>query len=399
MATAKAPAAINEQFIYETIGHIYDAASDSRAWSKVLKDIAQLTGSKSAVLLYQDHEVHHASTFSSYGLESKWLALYNEKYGAIDPALDLISLVPAGELTATHLVSKADKIYESETFKNFYQPQGIYHLAGTWLMRNKYRSALLGFQREKGAAEYEPETLGWVNELVPHFQKALHIHRIQTEAIIKTEAFASGIDSMQTGVVFFDHQGQVNYCNKSAMAIIQQHPAIEMRNDMIYATCDESNRKLRKAVATAALANVQEINTQPIAVGLRHPETYTPLPALIIPIHQSELSLYLSKGSVAAVMVLTNPDRMQLTSPDLLATIYDLTKAEAEVAIALANAMSPAEIAKDKGVKITTIRSQIQSTFAKMGVNTQAQLIKTLLNSPLASAKIESVLHGKVGSK
>jgi len=365
----------------------------------VLEDISHLTNSKTAVLLYQDHEVRHASTFASYNVEAKWLALYNEKYGAIDPALELIASVPTGELTASHIVDGVNKVYESDTFKNFYQPQGMYHMAGTWLMRTPHRSAVIGFHREKSKPPYEAETLAKVKALVPHIQKALHIHRTHTEAFVKNDAFASGIDSMQMGVVFFDHHGMINYCNKSAKAIIQQHPAIEMRNNMIYATSDESNRKLREAVAMATLANVQEVVTKPIAIGLKHPGIYTPLPALIMPIHQSDLSIYLSKGSVAAVMILTDPDRMQLTSPELLATIHDLTKAEAEVAIALANALSPTEIAEEKGVKITTIRSQIQSIFAKIGVNTQAQLMKTLLNSPLASAKIEAVLNANIRTK
>lgn len=385
-----------EQLLREIIGQIYDAASDSRAWHKVLESITHLTMSKSAVLLYQDHEVHHASTFSSYGVESQWLTLYNEKYGAIDPSLQIIASVPTGHLTANHLALDAEQFYMSDTYQEFYKPQGMYHLAGTWLMRNEHRSALLGFQREKSAPEYEQEVLDMVRELVPHFQRALHIHRIHTEAVVKNDAFASGIDTMQTGVVFFNHQSQISYCNRSAKTIIDQHPAISRRNDMISATSDESNQKLRKAIAAACLANLNGMNSDPVSLGLRHPSRFAPLPVVVLPIHQSDLSIYLSDRSVAAVMIVTDPDRIMLTSPELLATIYDLTKAEAEVAIALANAKSPQEIADEKNVMITTIRSQIQSIFNKMGVNTQAQLIRTLLNSPLASVRVETCLRGEL---
>jgi len=313
------------------------------------------------------------------------LALYNEKYGAIDPTFKVIAQVPTGELTSTHSVDNSELIYNSETFREFYSPQDMFHLAGTWLIRNEHRSALLGFQRSKTSPEYQLEVLSQVRELVPHFQKALHIYRTHTEAVVKNDAFASGIDTMQMGIIFFNHQSEVSYCNKSASSIINYHPAIDMRNKSIYATADECNKTLRKAISAASQANQFGTFIKPYAIGLKHPAAFTPLPVLITPIHQSELSVHLSKGPVAAVMTISDPDRILLTSPELLSTIYDLTQSEAEVAIHLANAMSPKEIAELKGVKITTIRSQVQSVFAKMGVKTQAQLIKILLCSPLTS--------------
>ncbi len=86
-------------------------------------------------------------------------------------------------------------------------------------------------------------------------------------------------------------------------------------------------------------------------------------------------------------MIITDPDRTLLASPDLLMTIYNFTKKEAEVAMCLANAMTAPETAEHKNVKISTVRSQTQSIFAKMGVSSQAQLVKIILNSPIAAAR------------
>jgi len=373
--------------MHRIIEHIYDAASDNHAWSAVLEDIAHLTCSKSAVLLYQDHEVEHASTFASYGLDPQWLVLYNEKYGGIDPTLEVIASVPTGELIATHHVEYAEQIYQSQTYKEFYQPQNIFHLAGTWLIRNRYRSALLGFQRGKDAPEYTLDVLSHVRDLVPHFQKALHIYRTHTEAVVRNDAFAMGIDTMQMGIIFFDHQGQVSYCNKSAENMIGYHPAIEMRDHNIYATTLECNQRIREAIAAAALGSLNSMPVKPVAIGLRHHSTFAPLPVLITPIHQSKFSPLISRGSVAAVMTLTDPEQMAITSPELLATIYDLTKTEADIAVGLANAMSAKELAAKQGVQLATVRTHIQNIFTKMGVTSQAQLIKTLLHSPLSSLK------------
>ncbi len=377
----------HEQLIHDIIGHIYDAALDRSVWYAVLEAIASLTASKSAILLYQDHNPEHVGVLSSYGFDAKWLTLYDEEHGAIDPVYEIMEEGSTGELTAISCNNKDDQFCESRTYQEFYKPQGIFQLAGTCLIQNENSSTWLGFHRTKSAPEYQTEILSLVKTLVPHLQKALHIYRAHTEAVVKNDAFASSIDTMQMGAVFFNHQSQISYCNKSASAIINQHPAIAMQNQHIFATIDECNKKLREAIIAASQANLDGTFINSIAIGLKSPDSFVILPVLITPIHQSNFSPHISKGAIAAVMTLTDPDQILLTSPELLNTIYNLTKSEADVAISLANAMSVKEIADEKSVQLTTIRSQVQSIYAKMGVKTQAQLIKTLLYSPLTSTK------------
>jgi len=378
----------HEQLIHNIIGHIYDAALDRRAWYTVLEAIASLTASKSAILLYQDHKPEHMSVLSSYGFDAKWLTLYDEEHGAIDPVYEImLEEAAAGELTAISCINKEDKFCGSRTYQEFYKPQGVFHLAGTCLIQNENSSTWLGFQRTKSAPEYQPEILSLVKKLVPHLQKALHIYRTHTEAVVKNDAFASSIDTMQMGAVFFNHQCRISYCNKSASAIINQHSAIAMQNQHVFATNDACNKILREAIVAASQANLDGAFINSVAIGLKSPDSLAILPVLITPIHQSNFSPYISDGAIAAVMTLTDPDQILLTSPELLRTIYNLTKSEADVSISLANAMSVKDIAEEKGVQLTTIRSQVQSIYVKMDVKTQAQLIKALLYSPLASTK------------
>ncbi|OIO69692.1 MAG: hypothetical protein CO186_09965 [Zetaproteobacteria bacterium CG_4_9_14_3_um_filter_49_83] len=363
------------------IGLIYDAACDSSKWRHVLQGICQLTHSKSAVLLYQDHEIQHASTFASFGLEPQWLELYNTTYGQKDPALDIIGSVPTGQLTASHLTGSEEELYNSDTYKEFYKPQDIYHLAGTWLLKNDARSALLGFQRPHHTPFYEAEILFQMNELVPHLQRALHIHKIYTASLIKNEAFALGLDSLKVGVIFFNNQLQIIFCNKSAEQIIENHPAITIRNESVFATSAADNLKIRHGLARAAIADQNDETDGITAIGLRHPDATTPLPTIISPIRQSDFRDNIAAGTASIVMTITNPDQMMINSPSLLEDIYGLSPSEAEVALHLANGITPTEIAAKKNVKLPTIRTQLISIYHKVGVKSQAQLIKILLNS------------------
>jgi DNA-binding CsgD family transcriptional regulator len=67
----------------------------------------------------------------------------------------------------------------------------------------------------------------------------------------------------------------------------------------------------------------------------------------------------------------------------ILQALFDLTPAEARLARSLANGASPDAIAGQLGVRVSTIRSQLKSLFAKLGINRQAQLVAMLASLTL----------------
>jgi CubicO group peptidase (beta-lactamase class C family)/DNA-binding CsgD family transcriptional regulator len=75
-------------------------------------------------------------------------------------------------------------------------------------------------------------------------------------------------------------------------------------------------------------------------------------------------------ASLAVVVQGSRPSESTLALLD-----FGLTNAEAEVALALRQGLSPAEIAKSRNTSIETVRQQLRTTYAKLGVNRQAQLV------------------------
>lgn len=61
--------------------------------------------------------------------------------------------------------------------------------------------------------------------------------------------------------------------------------------------------------------------------------------------------------------------------------VFDLTKAEQEVADAIARGENTTLIAERRGVSLTTIRSQVQAIYTKCGVNNRAALAALVLNA------------------
>jgi DNA-binding CsgD family transcriptional regulator len=90
----------------------------------------------------------------------------------------------------------------------------------------------------------------------------------------------------------------------------------------------------------------------------------------------------LSQGDVAR-----GADLVCVPETARLRAEFGLTKAEARLALRLAEGSSLASAAQTFGVKLTTIRSQLQQIFAKTGASRQSELVAMLLSRGYESRK------------
>jgi DNA-binding CsgD family transcriptional regulator len=85
-------------------------------------------------------------------------------------------------------------------------------------------------------------------------------------------------------------------------------------------------------------------------------------------------------------MCFSDPERPSPIEDDKLAEVYQLTPAEAQVAISIANGLSVDEAAMMNNVAVSTIRSQLKSIYRKLGINRQTELVKVLLTGPFGQS-------------
>lgn len=64
-----------------------------------------------------------------------------------------------------------------------------------------------------------------------------------------------------------------------------------------------------------------------------------------------------------------------------LSDVFSLTPAEAQVTLCLVNGLKLAEIAEHNGTALETVRSQLKAVFHKLGVNTQQDVIRIIVQT------------------
>jgi len=83
-----------------------------------------------------------------------------------------------------------------------------------------------------------------------------------------------------------------------------------------------------------------------------------------------------------ALVLLHEPGTMAEPDPFVVAAMWGLSPAEAQVMVGLGRGWTPQDIAAQRGVSLTTIRSQIKATMAKTGASRQAELVSLLAGMP-----------------
>ena len=112
-------------------------------------------------------------------------------------------------------------------------------------------------------------------------------------------------------------------------------------------------------------------------MAISRPSGKRAFPVLVAPLLEGKPG-DAAEDAVASVLF-GDPDARRAINPELLQTFYDLTPAEAELVVLLAEGVSLEEAAKRRGVTINTVRSQLKNVFAKTDTNRQGELIRLVL--------------------
>lgn len=126
----------------------------------------------------------------------------------------------------------------------------------------------------------------------------------------------------------------------------------------------EDDRRLRAAIRAAALEAQDQVLV--LGRGSELPAVADVLPALTGPTPFLRHAVLLLRGRLFE----------QRERAPLLQQLFGLTMAEAMVALAITNGARVSDIAASRGVAVSTIRTQVQTALAKIGVRCQLELIQ-----------------------
>jgi DNA-binding NarL/FixJ family response regulator len=112
------------------------------------------------------------------------------------------------------------------------------------------------------------------------------------------------------------------------------------------------------------------------ALAVTREEADRPLSVVIAPLPAEH-----NNGRVA-VLLIADPERQTLPSVDTVAKLFDLTDAEARLALALSEGQRIEDAAEKLGITLNSARTYLKRIFSKTDVTRQAELVRLILAAP-----------------
>lgn len=360
------------------VGEIYEASLNPSHWNHVLAMMCQQLEMKSGALLVHDLETSNYSVAGSYKIASITKHSYSLGLGKLDIGWKASVSEPEG--TAFQFASHEETKREHPFYYNMMmRPLNVHYMAGVNVYNNSEWIVALGLHRSLEQGAFDAATLSTLEILTPHFARAMRIQKEFHRLRVENYQLNNVLSRVMMGVVIVNEQRELVYCNPVAEQVLTSNPTLKVRGRALSAYSNAETAALNQAI--------DELMFEPRSVskslGLSHPEKASPLAVTLTNTGANEALENLILPAKAVTLYLTDPNMAMHIRHESLMETYQLTQAEAKVAIMVANGMALKDIAEHNQVSVLTVRTQLRHVFDKMGVNRQQDIVKLLLSGAL----------------
>lgn len=366
--------------LLELIRLAYTAALDERQWPVFLNALPGVFGGTAALLLQHDMRSQGQVNWSS-NLDPAELARYQQHFHQVDPwatseyarqravagsVLPDEALLPRGELKRTE-------------FFGFVQQNEMARLMVSMANRDPELVSCLSVYRSERDASFEDGSRAFMQVLLPHVAQALRVHKRLNGLASHVAAATEALDQLPTSVLFVNDRGRVVLMNRSAERLVAARKGLRFNDGELRAETADATRSLRASIDVArALARDGQVRS-PSYLTLPRRASHRPLHVRVVPIDATSRSALAVPDAAVACLFVTDPDaETAALRGEALQAFFQLTPAELRVAVKLADGLTPNEAADVLGLTRNTVRWYVKQICAKVGVSTQAQLMRVI---------------------
>lgn len=339
----------------ETIDLIYRAATDAARWPAVMARVAHLAQVPACgvKVIYKRHGTMRQTW---HGLPDGFERSYVEDgFWRDDPwSAHADRLAPGRVFRSAHLVPDAELVM-LPFYNELCRPFGLHDVAGATMFCTPELEVTFGLMRSLDEVGNEQRVLDIGQAVLGPLAAAWTIE-LTREAVETDRRAALATGGLLT--IWVRRDGTVTLANAASEGLLAQGDGLLVRGGVLTASDHRDAAALRALFATGSPGG---------SVVVTRPSGARPLVVLLA-------SAPLAWGADRTVYVL-DPERRLAPVAAVLERAYGATPAEARLAVALAEGLTPTEAADKLEVRISTVRTQLAQVYAKTGTRRQAELV------------------------
>jgi len=361
----------------ELVATVYQGPLESPPWKSFLEALRlQLGFSYATLILRRAAPARPSISINAGPTSTEAIELYDNHFYALDPFMNM----PRGKVFVASELLGERSWFGSEFFRGFLEPIHLRDVMGADLgPLHDGDDCSLRVTRADAEPPFTEEDKAFLGLLLPHVQQAVLLCSQMDQIEIERRLLAGTVDRMQLGTVTLDETGAILSINLEAKAILDERDGIQLSGGVLRAHYPEEQAQLNGLVQAALGGKEPKTPKLVETVSITRPSGRNKLSVLVRPVPAGEWSDAWHRPKVA--IFLRDPDRKAQGTGDVLRQLFGLTRAEAALAVQLANGLTLDEAAESLDIRRNTARAQLRSIFSKMGVTRQTELVRLVLNS------------------
>ncbi len=300
---------------------------------------------------------------------------YREQFFALDPFVNL----PPDRVVALEDILSDAELVASEYYEQYLESAGLFRILGLDTVEPGGMLARLRFSRRHEEASFSADERAILARIAPHLRLSIQLYATLGRTASERNLYAGAVEQLAVATIILDKQGRVLSANTIARALLEDDNGLSIRGQHLVVENRDKNRELQTALET--IIKALHRGEASVIRALRVPRggERAQLGLVLRPVPVSEWGEGQSSPCVA--VFISDPDLNEPSSQGTLGQLFDLTPAEANLAILLSRGLSLAEVSEAQNISQHTARAQLKSIFAKTGVSRQAELVRLVLKS------------------
>jgi DNA-binding CsgD family transcriptional regulator/PAS domain-containing protein len=358
------------------IGDVYDAALDSTLWGDVLEKTKHFIGGHATSLGWKDAVKKRGESYydDSRGISPQYRQLYFDKYIKLDPCTTGQFFAQLGEPVATGDLIPYEEFVQTRFYKEWAQPQGLVDAAMVLLDKSATSISFFGLFRHERHGRLDVDARRCMRLIAPHLRRATLIGNVIDLKKAAAASLADTLDGISAGMFLVDATGHIVHANTAGHKMLKEACILRTEGTRLIANDARADQMLADMFASAGGGDAA-VGIKGVAVPLlaRDGERYV---AHILPLTSGARRRAGASYAAVAAMFIHKAALDTLSPPEAIAKAYKLAPMELRVLLALVEIGGVPEVAEALGIAETTVRTHLQRTYNKTGVNRQADLVK-----------------------
>jgi DNA-binding CsgD family transcriptional regulator len=372
----------------DIVAGFYRAASGAIGWVEALVPF-QRAMSAAAVHLHGIDLSRQAVAFSypASDMRAETEVDYVRTYHRIDPRANLVLTLQPGEWMHCWQHFDDDFVAGNRFYQEFLIPYGCRYSSGVKLLETDSLSVMLGVHRSCESRPLDAAEIETCTRLARHLTTALMLNR---DAIQQRQQGQLGMElltRLRAPVALIDEERRLRHANPAAQALLAGNRAVVESVGRLYCRRPKNDSELLIGLLHLFRGNPVHPSHPPVDKVFLRAQTGTGDAALGLYLYaiRPQETLHAFGDQPLAMLVFHDPGARLELDPFVVAAAFDLTPAEARVAVSAGQGASADEIARQHTVSTHTVRSQLKTIFQKTGTCRHAELVSLLAALPMAA--------------